>query len=131
MLSALASDQSSQRVYFSGQQRAGHDDDYKAIICIKKETSLAEWTQRTIRTVEIPSNKRSVWIICSWTAESSALVDLYDALDDIVDWQNDDFLFYNKEKNEHLARKVVKPLYLYRMDRYAIDVSTALHLQIK
>ena len=123
ILSTLSAEQSSQRIYFSS---GSVDDDYTAIVGLKREKSNNKINQDS-------AISENVWIVSSWTVDESALSVVYAALDDIVNWETDHFLFYNTNDllHPHLKSKVKKPIYFYRLDRHVMDVSAALDLKVK
>ncbi|KAI9560838.1 hypothetical protein GHT06_011791 [Daphnia sinensis] len=124
VLSALLTSKASYGIYFLRNPNRLKKDDYSAIVGIKGEHRLDSCNQT-----------QKVWILGGWSVNETALLRVYQAIDRI-DWKCDIVLAYNRAHHPHPdflrffndRQRMKMPFPL--LDRYAIDVSMALEMEI-
>lgn len=71
--------------------------------------------------------------MCYWAKDQSALIDVYGAIDAIVDWDRDQFFLYGRSVEPHPfigTRLITRPLHCIPVNRFVLDIPAALDLQI-
>lgn len=71
--------------------------------------------------------------MCYWATDESALINVFGAMDAIVDWECDQFYLYGRTQEPHpfIASRLTRPLRCIPINRFVLDVSTALDIQIR
>lgn len=88
--------------------------DYSAIVCVKREERFLDdhhQTTQVIKTVplvcKVVYNKHSgnhlqtVWKLSNWSVDHAALLRVYEAIGDVVDWTKDAVLAYDRGHQPH------------------------------
>lgn len=71
--------------------------------------------------------------MCDWSVDDDALMQIYGTINEIVDWQRDQFVIFgkNEEPRPFVLSKLTRPLHRHNLNRYIIDVSDALNYEAK
>ena len=71
--------------------------------------------------------------MCYWAMDESALIDAFGAIDAIVNWECDQFYLYGRTEEPHpfIASRLTRPLRCIPINRFGLDVSAALDIQIR
>jgi hypothetical protein len=71
--------------------------------------------------------------MCAWSVDDSALVDIYCTINDIVNWERDEFVIFGKDESPHpyVTSKLTRPLHRHNLNRYILDTPLALNFEAK